>query len=96
MHGSAQAGVLHGVRRLKPARCGTGLDGVTAANVAAIEIIHNPSARFDAAGMAGIINIIYKQEQQLGLSGDVGMALGFGQFTKQRDDLPTWLPSGRC
>ena len=70
-----------------------GLDSVTAANVAAIEIIHNPSARFDAAGMAGIINIIYKQEQQLGLSGDVGMALGFGQFTKQRDDLPTELGS---
>ena len=70
-----------------------GLDSVTAANVEAIEIIHNPSARFDAAGMAGIINIIYKQEQQLGLSGDVAMALGFGQFTKQRDDLPTELGS---
>jgi outer membrane cobalamin receptor len=70
-----------------------GLDSVTAANVEAIEIIHNPSARFDAAGMAGIINIIYKQEQQLGLSGDIGMALGFGQFTKQRDDLPTELGS---
>jgi hypothetical protein len=70
-----------------------GLDSVTAANVEAIEIIHNPSARFDAAGMAGIINIIYRQEQQLGLSGDFGMALGFGQFTKQRDDLPTDLGS---
>jgi hypothetical protein len=61
--------------------------------VAAIEIIHNPSARFDAAGMAGIINIIYRQEQQLGLSGDIGMALGFGQFSKQRPDLPTDLGS---
>jgi hypothetical protein len=70
-----------------------GLDGVSAANVAAIEIIHNPSARFDAAGMAGIINIIYRQERQLGLSGDMGMALGFGQFTKQRPDLPTDLGS---
>ena len=35
-----------------------GLDSVSAANVEAIEIINNPSARFDAAGMAGIINII--------------------------------------
>ena len=43
-------------------------DSVSAANVEAIEIIHNPSASFDAAGMAGIINIIYRQEQQLGLS----------------------------
>ena len=70
-----------------------GLDSVSAANVEAIEIIHNPSARFDAAGMAGIINIIYKQEQQLGLSGDVGLAIGIGQFSKQRDDLPTELGS---
>jgi outer membrane receptor protein involved in Fe transport len=70
-----------------------GLDSVSAANVEAIEIINNPSARFDAAGMAGIINIIYKQEQQLGLSGDLGLGIGYGQFTKQRPDLPTELGS---
>ena len=29
-----------------------GLDNVTAANIEAIEIIYNPSASFDAAGMA--------------------------------------------
>src|SRR5687767_14132117 len=70
-----------------------GLDAVSAANIEAIEIINNPSARFDAAGMAGIINIIYKQEQQRGFSGDVGLGLGVGQFTKQRADLPTDLGS---
>ena len=70
-----------------------GLDSVSAANVEAIEIIHNPSARFDAAGMAGIINIIYRQEQELGLSGDVGLSMGLGQFSRQRADLPTELGS---
>ncbi|MEZ4415596.1 MAG: TonB-dependent receptor [Gemmatimonadota bacterium] len=70
-----------------------GLDNVPAANIEAIEIINNPSARFDAAGMAGIINIIYRQEQQLGLSGDFGLSLGLGQFSKQRPDLPTELGS---
>jgi outer membrane receptor protein involved in Fe transport len=70
-----------------------GLDSVSAGNVEAIEIINNPSARFDAAGMAGIINIIYKQEQQVGLAGDLGLNLGVGQFTKQREDLPTELGS---
>ena len=70
-----------------------GLDSVSAANVEAIEIINNPSASFDAAGMAGIINIIYRQEQQLGLSADVGLSFGYGQFTKQRPDLPTQLGS---
>ena len=70
-----------------------GLDSVSAANVEAIEIINNPSARFDAAGMAGIINIIYRQERELGLSGDVGMSLGVGQFSRRRADLPTELGS---
>ncbi len=70
-----------------------GLDSVSAANVEAIEIIHNPSASFDAAGMAGIINIIYKKEQELGFSGDVGLSFGLGQFSKQRADLPTELGS---
>ena len=70
-----------------------GLDSVSAANVEAIEIIHNPSASFDAAGMAGIINIIYKKEQRLGISGDTGLSLGVGQLNKQRTDLPTELGS---
>ena len=70
-----------------------GLDSVSAANVEAIEIINNPSASFDAAGMAGIINIIYKQERRLGLSGDLALATGFGRFSKQRPDLPTDLGS---
>jgi hypothetical protein len=70
-----------------------GLDSVSASNIEAIEIINNPSARFDAAGMAGIINIIYKQNQQLGLSGDASLGIGFGQFTKQRADLPSDLGS---
>ena len=69
------------------------LDSVSAANIEAIEIIHNPSARFDAAGMAGIINIIYKQEQRRGWSGDVGLGAGVGQVTRQRPDLPTELGS---
>ena len=70
-----------------------GLDSVSAANIEAIEIIHNPSARFDAAGMAGIINIIYKQDEQRGWSGDVALGGGLGQMTRQRADLPTDLGS---
>lgn len=70
-----------------------GLDSVSAANIEAVEIINNPSARFDAAGMAGIINIIYRQEQELGLSGDVGVSLGVGQLSRQRNDMPTELGS---
>jgi hypothetical protein len=35
-----------------------GLDNIPAGNIESVEIIHNPTARFDAAGMAGIINIV--------------------------------------
>ena len=95
LRGSDQVAILIDGRQSSLTGFGTqrGLDSVSAANVEAIEIIHNPSARFDAAGMAGIINIIYKQERELGLSGDVGLAIGSGQFSKQRDDLPTELGS---
>jgi hypothetical protein len=70
-----------------------GLDNIPAGNIEAVEIIHNPAARFDAAGMAGIINIIYRQEQRSGLSGDVGLSLGVGRFARQRADLPTDIGS---
>jgi outer membrane receptor protein involved in Fe transport len=95
LRGSDQVAVLIDGRQSSLTGFGTqrGLDSVSAANIEAIEIINNPSARFDAAGMAGIINIIYRQQQQLGLSGDVGIGLALGQFTKQRADLPTDLGS---
>ena len=95
LRGSDQVAVLIDGRQSSLTGFGSqrGLDHVSAANVERIEIINNPSARFDAAGMAGIINIIYKQERELGVSGDVGLTLGNGQFSRQRADLPTELGS---
>ncbi len=70
------------------------LDNIPAANIERIEIINNPSAKYDASGMAGIINIIYKKEKESGFSGDVGLSLGLGAFsTPPREDLPTELGS---
>ena len=95
LRGSDQVAILIDGRQSSLTGFGTqrGLDSVSAVNVEAIEIIHNPSARFDAAGMAGIINIIYKREREIGLSGDVGLAVGIGQFSRQHADLPTELGS---
>lgn len=70
-----------------------GLDNIPTANIESIEIINNPSAKYDAAGMAGIVNIIYKKERESGFNGDVGLTFGLGQLTKRKTDLPTELGS---
>lgn len=95
LRGSDQVAILIDGRQSSLTGFGTqrGLDNVSAANIESIEIIHNPSARFDAAGMAGIINIVYRQDRELGLATDLGLSVGVGQLTKQRPDLPTELGS---
>ena len=70
-----------------------GLDNIPASNIERIEIINNPSAKYDASGMAGIINIIYKKEQQTGFNGDAGFSFGLGALTKRKEDLPSTLGS---
>ncbi|WP_339713865.1 outer membrane beta-barrel family protein [uncultured Kriegella sp.] len=70
-----------------------GLANIPASNIEKIEIINNPSAKYDANGFAGIVNIIYKKEKQTGLNGDVGLSLGLGALGKRRADTPTDLGS---
>lgn len=70
-----------------------GLDNIPAANIERIEIINNPSAKYDANGMAGIINIIYKKERKEGVNGSVGFNFGLGTLSKRKPDLPTDLGS---
>lgn len=70
-----------------------GLSTIPASNVDKIEIINNPSAKYDATGMAGIINIIYKKENKAGLNGDAGLAFGVGAISRRKNDLPTDLGS---
>ena len=68
-----------------------GLGNIPAANIERIEIINNPSAKYDATGMAGIINIIYKKEKEKGFNGAVGFTFGLGELTTRKADLPTEL-----
>lgn len=58
------------------------LKGIPAASISSIEIITQPSARYDAAGNAGIINIKFKKDQRQGLNGAFTFSLGQGFYTK--------------
>lgn len=70
-----------------------GLANIPASNIEKIEVINNPSAKYDANGFAGIVNIIYKKEKQVGFNGDIGLSFGLGALGKRRADTPTDLGS---
>lgn len=67
------------------------LGSIPAGNIERIEIINNPSAKYDASGQAGIINIIYKKEKAAGFNCEVGLSYALGEITTRREDLPTDL-----
>lgn len=64
-----------------------GLDNIPASAIERIEIINNPSAKYDATGMGGIINIITKKEQASGWNGKLGFTGGAGALTEKRANL---------
>lgn len=47
--------------------------------IASVEVITNPSARYEAEGEAGIINIILKKNKEKGINGSFGATLGYPQ-----------------
>lgn len=70
----------------------TGLDNIPASSIERIEIINNPSSKFDANGNAGIINIIMKKNKQEGFNGKVGFTTGLGALWVRKENLPTIRP----
>lgn len=53
-----------------------GLEQIPAGNIEKVEVITNPSARYEAQGGGGIINIILKKNALGGLNGSVQAGLG--------------------
>lgn len=54
------------------------LDRIPASSIERIEIINNPSARYDADAEGGIINIILKKNADAGTNGAFAMGAGMG------------------
>jgi len=59
-------------------------DGTT---IQSIEIITNPSAKYDAAGNSGIINIKLKKNKQVGTNGTLTAGAGYGAYYKDNENL---------
>lgn len=69
-----------------------GLDNLPASAIEKIEIINNPSSKYDANGNAGIINIIMKKNKQEGWNGKLGMTTGLGALWVRKENLPDIRP----
>ena len=58
------------------------LKTIQSTDIDAIEIITQPSSRYDAEGNAGIINIKFKRDKSLGTNGTVSSGLTYGEFAR--------------
>ncbi len=71
------------------------LNGMSADNIEKIELLTNPSARYDVDGNAGIINIVMSKDETLGIRGTVNLSTGYGEGPKQASGLSLNYGSAR-
>ncbi len=71
------------------------LSSMNAAQVAKIELISNPPARYDAAGNAGIINIKTKKADNAGFNGSATTSYAQGVYPKSNNSLVLNYKQGR-
>ncbi|MBC5773024.1 TonB-dependent receptor [Pontibacter sp. KCTC 32443] len=63
------------------------LRGMSASSVDKIELITNPSSKYDAAGNSGIIDIKLKRDKSLGTNGTLSSSFGYGEKFKTNQSL---------
>jgi len=56
-------------------------------NIEKIELITNPSAKYDASGNSGIINIKMKKNKNYGTNGNVNLGAGFSRYGRGNGGL---------
>lgn len=68
------------------------LDNLPASAIESIEVINNPSSKYDANGNAGLINIVYKKSGKQGFNGKAGLTAGLGALWVKKENLPGIRP----
>ena len=63
------------------------LSNISAESISRIELIKNPSAKYDASGTGGLINIISKEVKVKGASGSISNSLGQGKGTGEMNNF---------
>ncbi|MEE9363664.1 MAG: outer membrane beta-barrel family protein [Cellulophaga sp.] len=64
-------------------------------NIKNIEIIANPSARYDAEGTAGIVNILLKKSQDNGLTGNISSSVAQADFFRHSNAMNLFYQKGK-
>jgi len=72
---------------LSAAQLATLLRSTDGSTIQSIELITNPSAKYDAAGNSGIINIKLKKNKMVGTNGTISVTGGIGTYVKSSEEI---------
>jgi iron complex outermembrane recepter protein len=70
-------------QKLSAAEVASILKSIPASSISKIEILRNPSAKFDAASSGGIVNIVLKKGVKLGLNGSTDASYFQGRYATE-------------
>jgi outer membrane receptor protein involved in Fe transport len=72
---------------LSPQELANLLRNMPASSIETIEIMTNPSAKYDAFGNSGVINIRTKKNKQKGFNGSLSLNYGQGKYWRMNDNF---------
>lgn len=71
------------------------LQQIPSASIKQIELITNPSAKYNPEGMSGIINIVLNKNSKIGFNGSINNGVTFGKTPKVNSSLDLNYRSGK-